>query len=359
MKKIKIFTTFTLIALVVGAVVLHSCKKENPLHTQSQQTNLTEQDIQINNAIANFLAKVDYHRESPGYKSEESLSIDSAIWYIDAAINYTYAIANHPFAQLHRDTSFIEMGVLESYEAAITEVVEAYDGTISKFSQKYHAIEGENKQFIMANVEDMGPLPENKQSLRIITITGTGTFGPGGDFEEDEAYLFDRDATIDCFYGIPSSGAPIIFETYLNNHYNAEPTGNWHWAFIGYETVVVFYYQDHQLNTTLTNYLDYKIFAASDAVETIDEETECLEWNQDLSGNHEMQFYYDYLKELIDEWMASGQNTGNLNYTPLSIIESDDVTNQYSIRIISHIPKIHFKRRVKAYTEVNEPPIEE
>jgi hypothetical protein len=344
MNKIKLLTATTIFALFAVAVLMHSCKKEGTFKTESNPAMLSGQDVQINNAIQNFMAKVDYIRENPGYKSGEYLSIDSAIWYIDAALNYNYAKANHPFAELHRDTSFVEMGVLESYEAAINEVVGAYGGSLSWLSQKYHAIEGDNKQFIMANVEDMGPLPDNKRSLRIITITGTGTFARSEVFGEDEAYLFNRAATFDC-EGESALSAPKIFDTYLNNHYNPDPANNdCRWYFYGSIDMVDYKYEEHQLLNPVDNYLDYKIFAASQYVNPITEVTRCLEWDQELSGIHEMQFYYDYLKELIDEWMASGQNTHNRRFAPSSIIDSKDVTNNYR-RTIWHEPKIEFKKR--------------
>jgi hypothetical protein len=56
-----------------------------------------------------------------------------------------------------------------------------------------------------------------------------------------------------------------------------------------------------------------------------------------------MQFYYDYLKELIDEWIASGQNIYNLRFAP-SIVKSKD-ENLNSRRVIWHEPIINFRKR--------------
>jgi len=66
-----------------------------------------------------------------------------------------------------------------------------------------------------------------------------------------------------------------------------------------------------------------------------------------------MQFYYDNLIELIDEWLESGQNTNNLKFAP-SIINSWEST--YNGRVIWHEPTINFRKRGIICTELELPP---
>jgi len=250
--------------------VFYSCGKQDAGDPSNLETSaLSNQDVKINNLIQSFRAKMDYIRENPEYKSGEVMEVDSAIWYIDATLNYYYAKANHSYGVMHIDTIYLEMNVLDSYDAMYEEVFASYDASLYGLSEKYYAIEGENKQFIMAIVEDMGPLPYNKRNLRVTTFTGTGNTLQSDDFGQDEAYHWNKNATVDCF-GVPApGGAPIIFESMLNNHYNPEPGNNCRWYFFGASATLTFYYEDYQLNDPLTNYLDYKIFAASQSVEPI------------------------------------------------------------------------------------------
>jgi hypothetical protein len=340
-----------IVAVVALALMLHACTKENPSPAGNQQAELTAGDLKISQAIQAFKVKMDYQKDNPGYKSGETMQMDSAIWYIDATINYYYSKANHPFARLHRDTSYIALSINIDMTAAYEDVVSAYDVTLTRLSESYYAIEGENKQFIMAQVDDAGTLPGNKRNLRFITITGTGTLS-GNDFTEDEAYLYDHLADYDC-YGDSAVGAPKIFEAYLNNFYNTNPNPAIHYYFIGLPTIVEFSYQEHQLNVPLTNYLDYKIFAAASDVAHITNDTKCLEWNQNGAEVHEMQFYYDYLKELIDEESLS-QNSQNLYYAPSTMILSTEESNG-NTHTIFMTPTIHFKKRLVAYSLVLEP----
>jgi hypothetical protein len=343
-----------MIAAGIAVALIYSCSKETTPDTERFDTTIEEPDV--SRLILNFTERLEARNEGLPFKSEESISIDSAIWYIDATLNYSYAKANHSFGRLHWDTVYLEMNVLDSYKAMYADVLDSYDASLNGLSDRYHSITEENKQFMMAMVEDMGPLPGSKRNLRIITVTGTGTLENSGDFDENEAYLWNRNATYNCDFE-PSVGAPIKFEALLNSHYNPEPGNNCRWWFYGQTTVVKYDYKDpiYLLNNPLTNYLDYKIFAASQEIGNITDETKCLEYGQGGSDTHEMQFYYDYLKGLVDEWLASGNNTGNLRFAPSEIKSVTEI--QPSLRIY-HYPHINFRKRTLECTMPIEPPID-
>jgi len=241
----------SLVVAVMAAALIYSCSKETPQLTEKLDTTTEEPDV--SRLVLNFTKRMKAHNEGLPFKSEESIRIDSAIWYIDATLNYSYAKANHAFGRLHWDTVYLEMNVLDSYKAMYADVFDSYDASLNGLSDRYHAITEENKQFMMAMVEDMGPLSGNKRSLRIITATGTGTLEHSGEFGEKEAYWWHRDADDNCNW-VPAPGAPIIFESLLNNHYNPEPGNNCRWYHYGQTTVVKYDYEDsiYQLNDPLT-----------------------------------------------------------------------------------------------------------
>jgi hypothetical protein len=356
MKNLKLLPAMLAALLVISAAIFNACSKQEssePLST-AEQPQMSSADQLILNRIESFKQKVTYIQEHPNFKSGESMIVDSAIWYIGATLNYTYSNAGYPFAKLHRDTAYFEMELLNSYEATIEKIVESYDASLTKLSQSYYRIADEDKKFITASVNATGNNANGNVELQIVTITGTGTI-TNHEFGEAEAYDFDRNATHDC-NGFPADGAPKIFEVHLNSHFIPEPTGNWRWFFYGAETEFTLEYADFVLNEEKTNYLDYKIFAAIDnGVDLIiDDVTECLEYNQDGNEVHEMQFYYDYLVDLIEDEMESYPSY--LYYTTKSLIQSPDETINY-IRRIWHRPIIKLQRRGKAYFEANEPPI--
>lgn len=327
--------------------------------TERYDTPTEEPDV--NRLILNFIERMEARNEGLPYKSEERISIDSAVWYIDAALNLTYAQANYPFSQAQWDTVYAEMPVLAGNEVNISDVFDTYDVTLRGLSEKYHSIEEENKQFMMALVEDMGAVGGNKHKVRLIAITGTGVFKFGGDFGELENYRFEDFAEDDCFGETIDTNAPEMFEIVLYQHYNPDPVDNCRWYFFGATCTLFLDYVQHQINATLVNYLDYKIFAASQAVAPFDNWTECLEYDYNNSGIHEMQFYYDYKKELIDEWVSlSSLNPENKRFAG-SIIKSRDEVNNYDYREIWHEPTIFFRKRGEICVHeqpIPEPPID-
>ncbi len=329
---------FLLLSLATGLLMTRCSKDENRQQVQLQA------DEDPSALINNFVEQMALYNRGVMLKSGLRMSVDSAVWYIDAALNYTYADAGHAFARLHRDTLYTEMSLVNGYEAAYEEVFDAYDTFLAGLSHHYYEeVEGDNKQFIMARVDNMGPLPGNKQKLRIITLTGTGTLLQTDDFGNDEAYYWDRNATMTCApIPEPGDGAPIIFETLLLNHFQPQDPPNCRYYKYGPSDIVVLYYANYQLNTTLTNYLDYKIYAASPLVGNgLTSEVTCLDYNS-LNGIHEMQFYYDHLENFVNEWLNSNQNIANKKLAEVYI---ESVASEFSPFTIYHRPQLTYRKR--------------
>ncbi len=230
-------------------------------------------------------------------------------------------------------------------KAMIEDVLKLYGESLLLIGDKYYAVTGENRKFVMATVSDAGALPNGKRKLKIATLTGTG-FPISGNFENDENYKYNRGALYNCD-GILSMGAPEVFELKLSDHFKAaQPPTGCRVFYYGSESSMVIDYQLHRLNTTLTNYLDYKVFAASDDVLPITSETECLEYNQAGSGIHEMQFYMDHLIDFVNQWLDQPGNTGiNRKWFAGSNILSKCEFSDVGYKKIWHIPTLLFKKR--------------
>lgn len=336
----KLKRTIFLTAAMGIALLTTNCSKDVSNH--QQDFSIAEEDP--SGLINNFVQQMELYNNGVMLKSGQRMLVDSAVWYIDAALNYTYASAGHPFEKLHRDTLYTEMSLVNGYEAAYEEVFDAYDTFLTGLSHHfYEEIEGDNKQFMMARVDDMGSLPGNKQKLRIITLTGTGTLMHTGDFGSEDEYYWNRNATVNCNLEPTYGGAPIFFEVLLMNHFQPQVPSNCRYYYFGASDVVQLDYSNYQLNSTLTNYLDYKIYAASEAIGIgLTDEVCCLGDNQNNSGIHEMQFYYDHLKDFVNEWLTSNQNIGNKK---LSDIIINSKASPYVPIQIFHQPKMTYRKR--------------
>ncbi|MGV8114283.1 MAG: hypothetical protein AB2L17_15420 [Lentimicrobium sp.] len=151
-----------------------------------------------------------------------------------------------------------------------------------------------------------------------------------------------------------AQGAPLVFENSIMEHYNGTPppTGC-RYYYVGTEDSCSYNYSDYRINpnVSLSNYLDYKIFAAARIVAPITDTTECLEYNQNNSGIHEMQFYYDHLITFVNEWINQQNSSLKKSYAR-SIIKSHEEGSGNS-KIIFHEPKLFFKLKIQACSPGN------
>ncbi len=327
-------------ALMVAGI-FYSCRKDNTAPTENAQIVETSD---INNLLLHFNQEFENFKSGKLLKSGVKIDKDSVIWYIDAAINFNYASGIYSFERLHRDTVYVEVQLDSEMKALLTDVFESYDKSQIRVGEKYYATAGENKKFVMATVSDAGSIAGGKRKLSIATLTGTGEAVISEDFGDDENYNFRKGAMWNC-NGEPASGAPEVFEIKLFQHFEPNPSNGCRYFFFGSESILTIDYKAHQLSNPLTNYLDYKVFAASDNVKVITDATECLEYNQDNMGIHKMQFYLDHLIDFVDDWLSQPGNTGfNRKWFSGSDIKSDDKPNGSQIREICHKPKLLFRK---------------
>lgn len=356
MKHFKPITTILAALLISGAAIFYSCSKQESSEPLSvgEQPEISSTDQLVLNRIEGFKTKMMDFKNNPDFKAGGEMTYDSAIWYIDATLNYTYADASYPYAEMHWDTAFFVLDLIDAQRANYDDVFAAYDESLNRLSAAYYRITGEEKQFMMAMVSDAGSLPGLKRNLRIITITGTGTLINGYPWGETEKYIYNEDPLFDCDGAPTNIGAPNLFMAELANHYNSDPMQGCHYWFYGGIDSVVFNYADYPLSNIHPNYLAYKIFAADEAVASFEYYTACLNYNEFNSNIHEMNFYYENLVELIDEWLGSPLNTNNY-YFSHSKITGEEMQNDEFL-LIFHKPKIYFRNRNIHCNAIQTPP---
>jgi len=345
--------------IITSAVMFNACSKQETSTPASsaEQPEITGADQLVLERIENFKTKMMDFKNNPDLKAGGEMSYDSAIWYIDATLNYEYANASHPYAEIHRDTAFFEMDLIDAQRANYDDVFTAYDESLNRLSTAYYQITGEEKQFMMALVTDAGPLPGLKRNLRIITITGTGTFTNGYPWSDTIGFKYNDDAQKDCSDIHDLFGAPVYYEAQLQVDYNTHPDQDCFYYFYGGIDSAVFNYWDYPLgNLYPENYLDYKIFFADQEVAPFTEDTDCLEYDQHDLGINEMNFYYDHLVQLIDDWLESPLNVNDYKFATSKIESVEDFNIQTGKLKIFHKPTIYFRNRGIACSVTQEPP---
>ncbi|KAF0200295.1 MAG: hypothetical protein FD170_3650 [Bacteroidetes bacterium] len=334
------------LALVIVAGVFNACKKDQA--PQTEAISEAEND-KVNQLLGSFTDNFESYKSGKWLKSGDKIDYDSVLWYIDGAINFNYASGHYSFERIHKDTIFVEVPIDPDMKSLLTNVFESYNESLLRIGEKYYDITGEYKKFIMATVSDAGPLPDGKRKLRVTTLTGTGLATQSGNFPDTVSHHYDRDASFNCD-DQAALGAPRVFEAKLMEHFNTTPPTGCRYYFVGASVEVVLEYQNYRINPAvpLTNYLDYKIFAAYENLYpfTFNDDVVCLEYNQWNSGIHEMQFYYDHLKALV---LANKPN--NKAFASSEILSP--IFNSTPNRVILHEPHLSYKTKLMSCEESN------
>jgi hypothetical protein len=95
------------ICLFVGviALMLSACKKDHQnqiVQNTGEEVYWTAEDLKIQNNILSFQDKI----KNNSFKSGETLELDSAVWYLEALMNYNYSTPDSSFVNLTVDTTF-------------------------------------------------------------------------------------------------------------------------------------------------------------------------------------------------------------------------------------------------------------
>jgi len=112
MKKLKIFT----LTAIVSMTFYLSCQKEQQESKPNQQNQseiiFSEADRLVAEKIQAFIAQAEKVRENPQLKEGyEALTVDEAIWYTEAALNYTYGDYTVDYDELVADEAEFELAI--------------------------------------------------------------------------------------------------------------------------------------------------------------------------------------------------------------------------------------------------------
>ncbi|MFA5478261.1 MAG: hypothetical protein WC271_16340 [Bacteroidales bacterium] len=200
----KIFKlTILSLAVFVLAAITYSCSKQEQTKPTTTEISQSDADILMENKIRAFKSKMEFLRENPSYKSGETMSVDSAVWYMEAASNYTYGDGASTFNKTICDTFSIVLDVADGV-VNLNDVVGAYDNMIHNLSTAFHALPGENNHLV-ANDVTLTTVNESTLTLGVYAVFGSGGSGTSAIFNygwyygflmgrEDGAYIGESDA---------------------------------------------------------------------------------------------------------------------------------------------------------------------
>ncbi len=345
-----------------AVIIFFACTKENneaAIQNSPAQTNLTQNDLKINNLIKTFKDKIAYYKANPDLKDGETVPADSALWYLEATINYSHAFPNEYYDGFEIDTSYITVPVNSDGTVDMSVLTQKYEEMKSNVAADYHNSQFTEKGLSFVDLSEVSG-SDNTLTLEVKTATGEKNNEPppptpvDGPFSLGDNWWYGEDAgKCDEAAGEGKDAAKRLWEEAQATI--PDPNGNY--TFIGpfiYKEIEggndeFLYPNDPQPND---NHLDYYLFYASTEYGPCGDDTLCLEYP-------EMNTYWNRLKYLMYHFYLD--QAGWENYDIMCIFSFDDDSYPYESNNITYTKYFHYgtlKFGIKIYYSSGDGPEE-
>jgi hypothetical protein len=354
MKKSRLIPALLAAVLIATVAIFNACSKQESTLNPVNEQELSPRDLAINNTIKNFRNKVGYLRENPGYKSSESYTADSALWLLEATINYSHTFPNEYYGQLITDTLNLTLATNDAGEVDMNELALKYDAMKASISQVYHSKAIEDKGLVLVNLEDIS-FKSDGVEIEVVAVTGEiidGTppvIGNEGPFKEGDDWWYGETKGHCPEYTFDSDAAEQL--SVAINNYISDPDEHKFYTYIT-RSVTLQGGEDflRRTNDPLDNQYDYYLFSASDDVYPFSDETLCLSWI-------EMNVYFNYLCHLAYEKIPESDLVPS--YLTIILVDNfiDDwewIIEQSETKHYFHQAAFHYGLKV-SYDEGEEP----
>jgi hypothetical protein len=164
-------------------------------------------------------------------KEETTYTIEDAIWYAEASLNFTYAIYDSSFIYLSRETSIFSIDLNHDNTVNYNDLLETYEKMVDSLEAHYDGIQGLTKHVFLCDVIDVsnsvGRLDLKMKSVIACGYTPTQyiSFGPtdywfaGGELGKCDIYepsFEGQDATTQLEYKLLHPAASDLRIYYEN-----------------------------------------------------------------------------------------------------------------------------------------------
>ncbi|MDZ7741573.1 MAG: hypothetical protein U5Q03_07450 [Bacteroidota bacterium] len=172
-----------MLALMLCIITMSGCKKENGMIDNSDvlqsSENLTEQRIQnfitLMNSGSTLKTSSEYHK-------------DSAIWYIESTLNYTYADAKVLFEEFIVDSCYVECSISDD-SISSANVTAVYNKMKDSLSTQYDDINHQNKHLVVADIF-IKSVNNNIATIGLISGFNYGISASTGVFGDDDYWKY-------------------------------------------------------------------------------------------------------------------------------------------------------------------------
>jgi hypothetical protein len=272
---------------------------------------MTSNQITVKN-IHHFLEQAKLMRSGSFSKSGNLISFDSAVFYIDVCFNYAYGFHTSPYGNMILDTSVISLPLNSSGQVLYEDLLTAFNESVDSVRNHFINVSSNNKNLLGILTNKLDGETDHRGRILVISQIGTGVppgsiLNPSGQFNEDAEYWYERDSW-SCD-NIDSVGAPNVLESEIWFKYKPAVAPGYR---VWFHSIEGYYpeYTDFQVDNTPDNYCDYRIYFASSEHGPVTSVTKCLDYNQNNSGIHEMDFYFEGAEYILNFWLNNIDSLG-------------------------------------------------
>ncbi|MCK9451814.1 MAG: hypothetical protein M0Q90_09000 [Bacteroidales bacterium] len=307
--------------LISCALVLlfAGCSKDTD--TIREEKTISAYDLKVGNSINSFISKVEYHKEYPDLKSLETISADSALWYLESTFNYCYGFPNEFYKSFVVDTLSFSL-LLSGNDVNMTDLTDKFNEMIQDVSTTYQAVNFGEKGLSLVNLQEAS-VAEDQLNFTVQVVTGErGEVPPSpvldGPFEEgDDWWYGEMEGRCDEFLLDSDAAQQLMLAM---NATLPDPEGN--------------FYVIHPVNISRKggepnvrretdpnppdNIYDYYLFYGNEQIGDVDL---CLNRNV-------MNTYYRFLRQLLLN-IIPNEEFGQLNYSLINVTNAQGTYKNY------------------------------
>lgn len=169
MKRLPItLTVLSLAAISLLGVV--SCQKE-----KTEEKPIVQQDPEAQRAlerISEFKNQIEYYKSHPDTREASSISVDDAVWDLEALFNYTYAYPELCYGRTMIIDTTLSLAISSNDSVLMSDLATFYNQMFATISAIYQSVTLPDKHFIVLDVEE-GDLRGNQVEIILHTAQGS------------------------------------------------------------------------------------------------------------------------------------------------------------------------------------------
>ncbi len=139
---------------------------------------MSERHLEINRLIKTFKTKMAEIRKNPNIKSSETVPTDSALWYLEATINYSHGFPNEYYQEFTTDSLTLTLEKNSDGKVNLTELTAKYDLMKAEVAAAYHSSDYAEKGLAVVDLEKNA---ETDNEIFITVHSTTGKINPNPD----------------------------------------------------------------------------------------------------------------------------------------------------------------------------------